>query len=180
MKEIRQNMNDKEKYRQLWHAFTKGDMPSFRQIYADFYPVLYRYGLLYLDKQDTENTIQDLFLYILQKRDRLQNVENVKAYLITGYKHRIFKLLKSKNISLESLPVELKVEAKDNIWTELLQKIIGKLSPREQEIVRLKYYQNYRNKEIASFLNIEYQTVRNILHNAVKKMRVLLLEVEFG
>ncbi len=173
-------MNDKEKYRLFWDAFVKGDMSSFRQIYADFYPILYRYGLLYLDKQDTENLIQDLFLYILQKRDSLKKVDNVKAYLITSYKHRIFKLLKSKNISLESLPVELKVEAKDNIWTEILQKIMQKLSPREQEIVRLKYYQNYRNKEIASFLDIEYQTVRNILHNAVKKMRILLLELELG
>ena len=180
MREIGQNINDKEQYHQLWMAFIKGDMSSFRKVYAYFYPVLFRYGLLYLDKQDAENTIQDLFLYILQKRDRLNKVENVKAYLITSYKHRIFKLLKSKNISLESLPVELKVENKDNVWTELLLKIIDKLSPREQEIVRLKYYQNYRNKEIASFLNIEYQTVRNILHNAVKKMRVLLLEVELG
>ncbi len=171
-------IDNKEIYRLLWIDFIKGDMISFRKIYADFYPLLYNFGSLYLDKEDIENAIQDLFLYILQRRKNIKKVENVKAYLITSYKHRIFKILKSKNVSLESLEPQIKIETQDNIWEDLLKKIINKLTPREKEIVELKYYQNYRNREIASCLNIEYQTVRNILHHAIQKMRLILTEVD--
>ena len=178
MNKNRHFIDNKEIYRLLWIDFIKGNMVSFRKIYADFYPLLYNFGSLYLDKEEVENAIQDLFLYILQRRNTIKKVENVKAYLITSYKHRVFKILKSKSISLESLELQLKIEPQDNIWEDLLKKIIRKLTPREREIVELKYYQNYRNREIASYLNIEYQTVRNILHHAIQKMRLLLSEID--
>ncbi|MEZ7507133.1 sigma-70 family RNA polymerase sigma factor [Flavobacterium sp. Arc2] len=54
-----------------------------------------------------------------------------------------------------------------------LKEIINKLSPREREIVYLKYFQNFNNTEISELLDINYQTVRNILGNAIKKLRKL-------
>jgi RNA polymerase sigma factor (sigma-70 family) len=54
-----------------------------------------------------------------------------------------------------------------------LKKIIKQLSPREREIVYLKYFQQFNNKEIAKLLDIKYQTVRNILANAIIKLRIL-------
>ncbi len=164
-------------YEQLWYEFATGDMSAFRQIYAHFYPHLFRFGLLYLDKSETENTIQDVFLYILQHRSSIHKVSNVKAYLFTALRNRISKKSLSRKIDFEVIDPNIWVEHQENIFADVVQKLVRKLSPREQEVIRLKYYLNFKNQEIADRLNIEYQTVRNTLHKAVKKLRLLFLEV---
>jgi len=174
----KRHIKDNQYYQRLWLEFLKGNMRSFREIYADFYPLLFNYGTLYLEKQDIENAIQDLFLYILQRQKSLKKVDNVKGYLITAYKHRVFKILKAQKLQPEELPTNIKLPVTENIWEDILRKIIYKLSPREQEIITLKYYQNYQNREIANSLSIEYQTVRNTLHNAIKKLRLILMDID--
>ena len=174
----KRHIKDNQYYQRLWLEFLKGNMGSFREIYADFYPLLFNYGTLYLEKQDIENAIQDLFLYILQRQKSLKKVDNVKAYLITAYKHRVFKFLKAQKLQPEKLPTNIKLPVTENIWEDIFRKILYKLSPREQEIITLKYYQNYQNREIANSLSIEYQTVRNTLHNAIKKLRLILMDID--
>jgi RNA polymerase sigma factor (sigma-70 family) len=133
--------------------------------------------LQYLSSNETEDAIQNLFLYILQHRKSISKVKNVKAYLFISYRNQIIKLRKVKNLSyvqvdIESIVGEQISYTKEKMIGELLM-FIKKLSPREKEIIKLKYFQDYKNAEIANSLNIEYQTVRNILHNAIKKLRKL-------
>jgi len=177
---VENNQLTKDAYEQLWHQFAKGDMRAFRRIYANFYPHLIRFGLLYLDKTETENAVQDVFLYILQHRNKLSKVSNVKAYLFTALRNRISKLAQANKIDFEVLSPDIWIEKQENIFADIIQSIIKKLSPREQEIIRLKYYKDLKNKEIAERLDIEYQTVRNTLHNAVRKLRILVLKTEIA
>ena len=167
-------------YENLWQDFLNGNMTAFRQIYTDFYPGLYQFGRLYLDKAEVENAIQDMFLYILQRRDKLKKIDNLKAYLYTAFRHQLSKTAKKQLKTTLQMPELFTTEPNDRHYTEIIKKIIRKLSAREQEVIRLKYFDNYKNKEIAHKLNIEYQTVRNTLHNAIKKMRTYLLQVEFS
>jgi len=163
---------------ELWKQFYAGDMRSFRKLYQDFYQPLYNYGLKYLEKNEVEDCIQDLFLYILQHRNNKVTVKNVNAYLFKSYRNLLSK--KAKRIALEKIKEDLmsiKAEScckNEGIITEFLQELLNRLSPREQEIMQLKYYKNLKNKEIAIRLDIEYQTVRNTLANAIKKMRIYI------
>jgi len=165
-------------YQQLWNNFLKGDMPAFREIYTDFYPFLFNFGLIYVEKPLVENSIQDLFLYILEHRGSLKKVKNVKAYFITAYKHRLFKIIKEQNKTVALHDNIFYDETKDEAWQGIFTKVLNKLTPREKEIVQLKYFQNYCNKEISNHLNIEYQTVRNILYRAIKKLRFILMDLD--
>lgn len=164
---------------QLWTDFINGDMTSFRQIYSLFYQPLYNFGLSYVEKDIAENCIQDMFLYILQHRANLKNIKNVKAYLYKSFRNQLYKNAKAQKLILQALEKDFYFEKSENIFAEVITKLIKKLSNREQEIVKLKYYQNYKNKEIATALNIEYQTVRNTLHNAIQKMRILMPQVDY-
>ncbi len=86
--------NQQPSYEESWKSFSKGDMISFRRIYSDFYPKLFNFGLLFLNKYEVENLIQDTFLYILQHRINLSNIKNVKSYLFTSFRNRISKYAK--------------------------------------------------------------------------------------
>jgi len=159
----------------LWNQFVGGNMHSFRCIYTKYYQKLFTFGLKYLTSDEAEDTIQNLFLYILQHRKSLSKVKNVNAYLFISFRNQIIKLRKTKNlvyidIDLETIINVDSTSIKETIIHELLT-FLTILSPRENEIIHLKYFQKYKNKEIANSLNIECQTVRNILYNAIKKLK---------
>ena len=158
----------------LWKQFQKGDMASFRKIYESHYQILFNFGLNYLSESEVEDCIQNLFLYILQHRKSTTKVKNVKAYLITSFRNSVLKFLKEKEHNLQLIEgitgTGKHITSKESITTNI-EKLLKKLTPRESEIIHLKYYQNYKNIEIAELLNIKYQTVRNILHNAFVKIK---------
>jgi RNA polymerase sigma factor (sigma-70 family) len=166
----------------LWQNFCAGDMSSFRLLYNNYYQPLYNYGLKYLAKNEVEDCIQDLFLYILQHRKTIAKVRNVNGYLFRSYRNQLSKKANAKRIIFEKLENNMAKETEnlhqEGFVTEFLQSLIAKLSPREQEIVQLRYFKSLKNKEIAASLNIDYQTVRNTLSNAIQKMRVQHLQIE--
>ena len=54
-----------------------------------------------------------------------------------------------------------------------LKAILALLSKREKEIVYLKYYQYLDNGQIAELMSISRQSVYNLLHQAVCKLKEL-------
>ncbi len=159
----------------LWKQFITGDMVSFREIYETNYQHLYNFGLKYLEQDEVEDCIQNLFLYILQHRKSIKHVRDVEAYLFVSFRNQITKTNTSKKILFQqidanSISIEQNTPLKESFLTEL-RNFLTKLSPRENEIIHLKYYQGFKNTEIAESLGLEYQTVRNTLVNALKKLR---------
>lgn len=158
----------------LWKQFTMGDMASFHKIYETNYQHLYTFGLKYLTSDEVEDCIQNLFLYILQHRKSIKSVKNVEAYLFISFRNQITKMNKSKKTIFQEIDANISIEQnispKEFIIGELLS-FLQKLSPRESEMIHLKYYQGYKNMEIADSLDLENQTVRNTLNNAYKKLR---------
>ncbi|MEN8193252.1 MAG: sigma-70 family RNA polymerase sigma factor [Bacteroidota bacterium] len=158
----------------LWRQFIKGDMRSFRSIYETNYQHLYNFGLTYLTPDEVEDCIQNLFLYILQHRKSIAKVKNVKAYLFISFRNQIARTKKSEKFNFQQLDLNLsenlQVFSKESMIPEL-HGYLKKLSPRENQVIHLKYYENFKNMEIAESLGLEYQTVRNTLTNALKKLR---------
>jgi len=172
---IKANSKMSNSSEQLWTDFVLGDMNAFRKIYETHYELLYNFGLKYLNKEETEDNIQSLFLHLLQNRTSIGKIIEIKAYLFISLRNNIFKILKKKYNKVplsdsELLLIEVEPEPKDDLINEVIN-FIKKLSPRENQIVQMKYIEGYKNMEIAKILEIDYQTVRNILVNAMKKMR---------
>jgi RNA polymerase sigma-70 factor (ECF subfamily) len=55
--------------------------------------------------------------------------------------------------------------------TSLLRRLVGELSPREQELVRLKFEAGLSYKEIAETLRISVSNVGVQLHNAIQSLK---------
>ena len=54
-----------------------------------------------------------------------------------------------------------------------LKSILALLSKREKEVIYLKYYQYLDNGQIADLMNISRQSVYNLLHDAIRKLKGL-------
>lgn len=176
LKNINSNKNKSSSTEELWLLFLNGDMQAFHDIYSFHYQMLYNFGLKFLKPEKVEDCIHDTFLNILNYKTTISEVKNVKAYLFKSFRNRAYKLINSNKLDFNL--VEGNIPSHDDDYDNeksiiVLKQLIEQLSPREREIIYLKYFQEFNNMDISEMLGIKYQTVRNILSGAIKKMRVL-------
>lgn len=168
--------SDNKKLSLLWVQFIDGDMDAFKTIYNNHYQSLFNFGSRYLNPSEVKDCIHDTFLSILNYKNKSSDVKDVKSYLFRCLRNQIFKIKQNTKIEFSFIEGTIPAKNKDKNNEPILKevkKLIEQLSPREREIVYLKYFQEFTNFEIAESLDIKYQTVRNILTGAIKKLRVL-------
>lgn len=168
----------------LWNALKKGDMDAFSVLFKTFYPQLHSYGLKITNNNValTEDCIQDFFLYIYEHRDNLADLETLKPYLYTSFRRAIIHATKRANKSViheevkhgeitfskEDFVVQQEI---DFLKKESVSRLLNELPDRQKEVLFLKYYSNLKVTEISEVMNINYQSVLNMMHKAIKKMR---------
>ena len=180
MREILGHITDEA----LWEAYRKADEKAFAELFQRHYRNLLHYGLKFTPNQQlAEDCIQEVMIRLWTKRYVVKSTESVKYYLLKSYRHILFRKLKQdrryteKTEEADSTEEDISVE-EGFIRTEsieMLQRKVGELlnllTPRQREILYLRFYQNLTPPEIASLLNINTQSVCNIIHRAFSKIR---------
>jgi RNA polymerase sigma factor (sigma-70 family) len=170
--------------RQLWSLFLSGDQRSLSKIADIHYRSLYNYGYRFsADEEFVKDCIQELFLELWERRGNLSEVEAVKSYLLTAFRHKLinearrFRRFKMHDIpflseSMEN-PVESQIIENDllNEQSGRLKLIITQLTARQQEIIYLRFYQGLEYAEITQIMALERQSVANLLHRSLKEIK---------
>jgi RNA polymerase sigma-70 factor (ECF subfamily) len=170
----------------IWDKMKSGDEKSLSEIFTLYYTDLYKYGIKIFDLPDlVKDSIQDVFMRIWEKRDTIGDVQNPKAYLISSVRRKLFanKETRSDEISDELL----KNEGKQNFSfstaefieiEEISQQIrnslvlaINNLPERQRELVFLRFYYNLKYLEIAKIMEVNEQTVRNLMQRTLSNLR---------
>lgn len=168
-----------------WFLFTQGDISVFSAIFKNYYPALHNYGVkISNDQVITEDCLQEFFIYLYEHRENLGSVSNVKAYLFVSFRRRIFKRIKEKAtytslkrseedaVAFEFSPEELAIQQEYTaIKNKTLALLLTQLSPRQKEVIYLKYYCELQTTEISDVMNISYQSVLNTLQKAFVNLR---------
>jgi RNA polymerase sigma factor (sigma-70 family) len=171
----------------LWASLKKGDRDALGKLFSVYYPLLIKYGnKLCPDHELLEDCIQDLFADIWQSK-AAPEVESVKAYLLKALKYKIFKkqrnrLLRDHNAELpdemtfEISPETFLVEQQEN--KDRVRKLIdalNQLPSRQREVIYLKIFQELSYDEVSDIMNINYQVCRNLMSQAIKTLRKILV-----
>lgn len=178
----------KEQEQALWREMITGDKRAFENIYKQYFHSLINYGFRITQNEDLiEDAIQDIFLNLWNNKSRLSEVNEVKFYLFRSLKNRIVRKLerdifdKSENIDpYLDLLISISEEQK-NIDSEqfdskidILQKTISLLPIRQQEAINLKYYHDFSLDEIAEIMDVNKQSVSNLLFRSYAILRKIL------
>lgn len=170
----------------LWASLKSGDLKAFSTLYKVYYPLLHNYGLKISNNNTalTEDCLQDFFLYIYQHRENLADLNSIKPYLYVSFRRSLFREMKkkSKKVNLdnaENFFVEMNFSAEDVMIQQEIDafkqtrvvKLLNDLPNRQKEVLYLKYYSDLSIDEIAKVLEINYQSVLNLIHKGIKKMR---------
>lgn len=163
----------------LWQRFTEGDMMAFDALIKQHYNDLYGYGLKFSrDKNLLKDTIHDSFVALWNNRSLLNPEKNPKYYLLTIFRNQLIKSLKTPYLldetpfeTLSEEPIEtLLIQAEDAAKVRFL---IQKLPIRHQEALHLRFFEELDNEQIAGLMNVNKQSVANLIHNGLKILREL-------
>lgn len=171
---------------QLWQEMMSGDQEAFDQIYTDHVDHLIRYGQSFTqDAGIIDDSVQELFCRIWQKRERLRQTDNIRYYLIAAFRKELLKgIKKAKRNSLigkffpeSSIGFSASLEAtliQEESRTEQLINLgqgFEKLSSRQKEIVYLKYYNEMSFDEIGEIMELDKKAVYNAMSKAMMVLR---------
>lgn len=168
----------------LWDRFRAGDKEAFGQLALHYYQLLYNYGLrLNSDEDFISDCIQELFLELWERRTFLSKTDFVKTYLLRALRNKIFKESIRMKRFKEPLDVPFAAESDVSIESYIVLKeeetaqirhlnaVLDTLPKRQQEIVYLRFYQNLEFDEIARIMGLARQSVANLLHRTLKKIK---------
>jgi RNA polymerase sigma factor (sigma-70 family) len=170
----------------LWQAFKRGERSAFETLLQQYYPMLLNYGVrFYRDKEFVKDSVHDLFVEIWNRREHLSDVVSVKSYLLQALRKNIIResgrlkwFREADEISEKlNFDVEFNIEThfiSREIETETLQKLqmeLDKLTKRQREAIFLRFTQDLPYEEIASIMAINYRSVINLIHEAIKSIR---------
>jgi RNA polymerase sigma factor (sigma-70 family) len=169
---------------ELLSNFINGDVSAFSKLYNLHVNLLYNYGCkLTTDVELLKDCIQDVFIKIYNKRTELDTVANFKSYIIISLKNKLCDESR-KRVNLSDISVdELDVVSSDNIEKDYIDhekemlnnvfvsKILDQLSPRQRKAIILYYIEEKKYEEICILMDMNYQSVRNLIHRGISKMR---------
>ena len=168
---------------------TGGDRDAFLSIYQSHYNALFTYGFsLCANTEITKDCIQEMFLEIWVKRGTINgDVENIRSYLFTWLRRKIYKELgheqheKSTNQMLHNLdenilPYEDLLIAFQNSEEkkEKLRSALSKLTKKQFEMIKLKFFENLSYAEIAAKTSLKQRTVYNLIYEAIQTLRLYM------
>ncbi len=189
MKDPIKRKNDKE----LWVSFKKGDNQAISLIYENYYLRLYKYGIkLSLDPELTKDCIHEMFCTLWEKKSSLPEVAFVNSYLHEYLRRSLYTQLKRKSKRNNTSPqADFQTELIFSFEEELihseslredqrkLQAAMQKLTNRQREVVKLKYFEGLDYEEIVKLTSLKYKSVRNIMHEAMKALKQSMAIIVF-
>lgn len=166
----------------IWESFLKGSRTAFEQLYNVYAPMLFNYGFtITTDANLLQDTIQDFFIDLWKRKTNLNTPDNLKSYLVIAFRNRLFKTLKKnpkfeaeQTESLETAPSPETVwilEIENELRNQKLKSALQSLPDRQKEALHLKYFNGMSSKEIAEVLEMNVQSVSNILYRALTALR---------
>ncbi len=150
---------------------------EFRELYLEYYPILYRIAVYVLKEESAaEDIVQDIFLKLWKHPSILSKADSIKAYLISMAKNStIDHLKKIKKERDQVLQLEYTGDneelKQDDEFNKALEIAVSKLPPKCRLIFSLSRFEGLSNDEIAEYLQISKRTVETQISIALKAFR---------
>lgn len=163
---------------EIWSEFKAGNDEAFTWIFDTYSDSLFQYGRkLVKDIFLVEDCIQELFIKLYNNRRSLSELDNLDFYLFRALKNTLIDAL-SKNkhiqyISPTNLPFEIEYTPtnEDDEVKEKFIAVMELVTPRQREALYLRYQKNMNYEEIALLMDMKIQSVRNLVHRSLEKIK---------
>ena len=172
----------------IWIEFKKGSKNALNKIFLENYDYLFGYGIkLKTDNEFIKDCIQDLFLKLWKNRERLNEVNSIKLYLLKSLRRLIIDKLSSKSKLIFKKPFcekEFDIEyshedfiinnERSNEIKNKLNRALNNLPKRQRETIYLRYFEGLSIKDISEIMSLKVQCVRNNIYKGLKTLKDII------
>ncbi len=172
------------------------DNETFNKFYIETVDFFFRWikSVYFLEDDDIEDILSDFYFKIWNNRDWIPTdrigfkrwiwfvLKNILKDFFKSKKLYNFSELKLNNLEDDKLQIEDIIEDTENLFEEidknykleLIKDAIHKLPDIYRQVLILKYVDNLSNDEIAEFLWITNDVVRQRISRGLKKLKLIL------
>lgn len=182
-------MAQEEDNRVYWEQIRQDDKQALFALYNNTYFHLIRFGLKICgDDELVKDGVNQLFLQLWEKRAQLHPVTQVRAYLFTALRNHIqdqFNYRSKIDTAVHHLAHEsdlselsyeeiiIRVQHDEELKTKL-RLAMQQLTPRQTELIRLKFFEGLTYEQIAAQTSQTVKTAYNTVYDAIKVLRKML------
>jgi RNA polymerase sigma factor (sigma-70 family) len=163
----------------------QGDEKALAFLMREHYSDIFNYASKFSkDSSLISDCIQEVFISLWQRRESATSILSLKYYLLRAVKNKVLKALHASSrrtypsmekeyeffqeFSIEKKIIEKQISEEK---AEKVKQVLSLLSKKQQEIIYLKYYQHLDYGQIADLMSITRQSVYNLLHETIQKLR---------
>lgn len=169
----------------LWRQFQQGSIAAFTTLVNQYSDALYGYGMRFSASEElVRDCIQDVFCVLWNRKEHLSETPCVKFYLMKALRQRIIRELPKwqhttslDDIVLENPSFAIDLEEDTSLPSELSEKLkthINQLSPRQKELLYLRFYEGIKQEKVAELMGLSRQSAYNLQHSALIALRKLV------
>lgn len=158
------------------------DEKAFREVYDRHWKVVYLAAVRYIHSPDlAQDVVQEVFFTLWNRRERLQHIQSLEAYLATMTYHQVYAMLrkwatetKSRKVYSENL--EYAVDNTDfavraHQYEDMIEVLVDKLPSQQKLVFKMSRRDGMSHEAIARELNLSQRTVKNHMVRALQFLR---------
>jgi RNA polymerase sigma-70 factor (ECF subfamily) len=157
---------------------------DFRLLYDHFYGKVFGYVYSRIDnKADAEDVNAEVWMKIVQHlKSYDKGKAQIQTWIFTIVRNAITDYLRKQRLKrflFISMPQEAAyedtsyAEIENKAFLRMIQEKLPLLSPKQRECIRLKYFSDLQNKDIAVIMKISEKTVASNLSRGLEKLTQL-------
>ncbi|GGM94052.1 DNA-directed RNA polymerase sigma-70 factor [Dyadobacter beijingensis] len=167
-----------------WKRFKHGDPAAFEDMIRGEFRALFEYGSRFIHDRDALNDcIHDLFASLWDRRRFLADTDRIRPYLIKSLRNRLLKEIERRHALTTFETWHENANAEEDTETRLISSesearrkqrigtVLHTLTPRQREIIHLKFFEDLSHEQIAEVLEISRPAVANLLSQALRLFR---------
>jgi RNA polymerase sigma factor (sigma-70 family) len=175
----------KARTRELVTEFCAGNDSAFAQLYDLYIQMLFNYGMkITQDQELLKDCIHDVFMKVYSKRGEKNSINNLGSYLLISLKNRLFDEFRRQTFTTEDAVEDYEFRystpdvENDYLYSEKEQMqsvnvahLMKNLTRRQRQAITLYYLEQRKYDEICQIMQMNYHSVRNLMHRGMLKLR---------
>jgi RNA polymerase sigma-70 factor (ECF subfamily) len=155
------------------------DVENFKKVFLPYHGKLYGIAYRILENQtDAEDVVQETYIKLWHRRGELESLINPESYAITLLKNSCLDILRKIKPDLLAI-YETNLPSNDSLITRIenqdrlahVQYIMSKLPPQQEQIVRLKIWDNLSDAEIEKITGLTQGNIRVTISRAKRTIK---------
>jgi RNA polymerase sigma-70 factor (ECF subfamily) len=160
-----------------------GTERAFAEIYDLYFKKIYRFIFFRVGHKETaEDLAEEVFLKAFAKINSVNEPGAFEGWLYQIARNLVIDYYRQKKLTVALDEIENTLEYETNVidvldlqqQQKILLRLMKELTAEQQVIIKLKFFEDLENHEIAEMLNKSEGSIRVIQHRAIAKLQELI------